>query len=532
MLKVIVSFILLVAVSCGGVWVVEVYINQDGTPHLYNAYLILEILKGNDPVSQFAAINPQAIPNLTGHWLLAGLLLIFHPITTTKIMVTLTFAAFVASFGWLRFQVAGRDGLGTSLLIAGCIAFNWMWFLGFYNFILALSLFSFSAGLWWKWRDRMNSVRALCLFILLVLTFFSHLISFGILIAAILFLCATQFKTIPRKSLVWTIATIAATIPLAINFLTISKTGGSLFPQWRYLADPFSISEWLTRFSAGDPFVLISRKALPFIECTSVGFAVFSPALWMAVAFLIFAFSTFRNKHAVFEGKRFAWAIISLGLFLVWAVGPDDFGSSHGGFLRERALILSLVCLIPILHISKRTYTTTIASACLVFVILFQALVLWEYSIKTNAIANRFLAASVNIADKDSLASVVFIEETVRFRPIPLSNLTAFLGLGKSAPVWDNYELGYYLFPVTAKTKEVQKFVFAYRESSIYELDRSDKDITEKLRELETVLAENHHLIDILLVWNEQAGFAKVREKWFEPKPYFESNEVRLYRHF
>src|SRR5215203_1704404 len=114
--RIIGFFILLIIFCCLPIWAVEYFINQDGSAHLYSSYIMLELLKGNPSFGELFAFNSISIPNSSGHWLMALLLNFFSPFVVTKIMVTLTFAGFVASTGWLRFKTVGAEDLKTSLL--------------------------------------------------------------------------------------------------------------------------------------------------------------------------------------------------------------------------------------------------------------------------------------------------------------------------------------------------------------------------------------------------------------------------------
>jgi hypothetical protein len=81
-------YLLIVVFACLPIWAVDDFVNQDGSPHLYNAYLIVELLRGNPAFTEIYALNSAPIPNLTGHYLLALFLLVFTPPVVTKIMVT------------------------------------------------------------------------------------------------------------------------------------------------------------------------------------------------------------------------------------------------------------------------------------------------------------------------------------------------------------------------------------------------------------------------------------------------------------
>ena len=178
----------LVVLACGPVWLVDVYVNQDGSSHVHSAYVALELLKGNESFSQFYAFNTLIVPNISGHWILTGLLLFVTPIAATKAMVTLTVAGMVAAVGWLRFRVAGMSGLYTSLLFGSVLALNWLWFLGFYNFAIGTALLAFGLGLYYPWIGSMTLRRSFVLAIVLIVCFYSHLLPAGILLGSILIL--------------------------------------------------------------------------------------------------------------------------------------------------------------------------------------------------------------------------------------------------------------------------------------------------------------------------------------------------------
>ncbi|MEO8572922.1 MAG: hypothetical protein ABI481_03060 [Pyrinomonadaceae bacterium] len=529
---------LLVALCCSGVWSVSHYFNQDGTAHLYNAYLMGEILKGNEQILQFASLNPQPVPNQTGHWLLALFLPVFGAAIATKLMVTLTFALFVSAIVWLRVQVAGNDRRGLVLAaLMGCVlAFNWLWFLGFYNFILAAAGFAFGLGLWWRWRMEMNAFRAACLAAVFVLTFLSHLVSFGLLVGAVFTLAALNFRTLPRASLLWTLAAGAATAPLILSYLVTSRDVGSFSPRWSFVTDILSPGQWVTQTISADPFALISRKSFPFVEASSSAFTAFTPLVWLLLAICILIGGMVLSRRSSSAGSlsdsHQGWFLLAILFILVWLFGPDDLGKSHGGYLRERTLILGLVCLLPWLDIrrlSKRSFAA--AAFCLTAILVYQTAVVWEYAARSNGLAEPFLSAGAAIANNDAFGSIIVIDEPPRFRAQPLFNLTPLVGIGKNAAVWDNYEFGYNLFPVVASSTEMRKFVYDFRESNTFDLRDLIENQEAKRRDLDGVLAREHSRFRVLLVWNDQPEIAAIRNKWFEERPFFEAGDLQLFRH-
>jgi len=226
------------------------------------------------------------------------------------------------------------------------------------------------------------------------------------------------------------------------------------------------------------------------------------------------------------------WLFLAVLFILIWFFGPDDLGKSHGGYLRERTLILGLVCLVPWLDVSRLPRRCFAAAAlCLTAVLVYQTAVLWEYARRSNELAGPFLAAAAKIDDNEAFGSIILMNEAPRFRARPLLNLTPLIGIGKNAPVWDNYEFGYYLFPVVANSTEMRKFVYDFRESNTFDLRDLSEGKEAKRRDLEAILEKGHNRFRVLLVWNDRPEIAAIRNKWFEEFPFFEAGELRLFRH-
>ena len=64
-------------------------------------------------------------------------------------------------------------------------AYNYLLYMGFYNFQLSISFFFFSFGLWWKHKDDMQIRHLVVLYLLLLLTYLSHIASYGLIVLGI-----------------------------------------------------------------------------------------------------------------------------------------------------------------------------------------------------------------------------------------------------------------------------------------------------------------------------------------------------------
>ena len=527
------TYLLITVFACLPIWAVDDFINQDGSPHLYNAYLIVELLRDNPAFTEFYALNSAPIPNLTGHYLLAFFLLIFTPSVVTKIMVTFTFAGLAAAIGWLRFQTVGREGLAMAFLIGAVLAFNWMWFLGFYNFIIGVIGFTFTLGLYWRWREMLNLRRSLILSVLFVFVFFSHLISFAMLVGSVLVIAVSVAPPNLKRALIWTGALILPALPFVVGYKLTTEVGGALVPVWRYLQNPFSPSNWFLQLQAADPFQLLTRKGFPFVADNVSLFAVFSPFLWLAAALLCLGAATwfFIRRGEFLTRQSVPFIFITVGSILFWIFAPDDFGKSHGSFLRERVLLCGLICFVPLFRADKFSGLPRAAAALLIFVIFFQTFALWEYTLNANALVKEYLAARSHVGDDDRLGSVQFIENGCRYKSNPLSNLNVLYGVGKRVRVWDNYEIGFYLFPVTMKNPQDRQFAFDFRESSSFELCDPNEKVEDKLNQLNALMNSQHDRINVILIWNGDQRSLPFLNAWYENAPFYENGRVRLFRH-
>ena len=521
---------------CSGIWSVPVYANQDGMPHLYNAYLISELVRGNETIAQFAQINPSLIPNLTGHWILAGLVTVFSPAVATKIFVTMLFGGLAFSAFFLRWQVAGTKDYPTSLFLSFVIAFNWMWFLGFYNFILGAIGFGLTLGFWWRWRENLNLPKSLAIIAMLLFVFFSHLISFVIIAGTLFLLSLTTWRSVHfKRTLVWTSVSILLTLPFFFNYLILSRSNAGLSPSWGFLENPLSPANWILHLRSADPFQLISRKAIPFVEAASGLFGFFSTSLWLVVALVCLSAATFLwlKKSAAATAEKsdtLIWFALFISLGFLWIAAPNDFGKSHGGFLRERVLLLALICFLPVFRLGKNKFLKFSANACLIFIVIFQTLVVWNYAREANGAANEILEAKNYIGDNESFGSIVLNRESCKFKPIPRSNLTPFIIIGKNTRVLDNYELGYYLFPVIARSAVDRQFMYDFRESNTFDFCDPSSQFETKYNQLSNLLENHHDKIDVLLIWGKDERIDSLAAKWFDREPFYQNNYVRLFR--
>jgi len=532
-LKVAALFILVLSVLCSPIWGVRYFVNQDGSGHLYTSYVIDELIRGNSFFSSAFAFSSFAVPNSSGHWLMAGLLTFLAPEIVTKVVLSLTLAVFAGAVVCLRVWTAGRSELGLTVLFAFVIGANWLWMQGAYNYVLAAAASTFTIALFYKWREHFTVLRVLVIAGLVLFVFFGHLISFAVLIGSLIVIALFS----PERSRGRAIGAIAAalilSIPLMLSYLGLGRSEGEPFsPAWRSLSDSLTISALVEQLFSADPFVFISRKTFPFYNGTSYTFLLFSPILWVFLATMLMLVSTLvalRSDRSTYK-PEITFAVLS-GFSIVGAlIGPDDFGLQNGSILRERLLLAGLVFFVPFFRTCGSKMIRIAAFAALSFVILFQSAAYWEYAIRSNAQARAFFAARSAVPENSRIASIRLFEDDSRFHSEPVSQLVNYLGINKNVIIWDNYEFGHYMFPVVFLRPEDRRFAFELSTAHVFYLNNSAGSYEQTLMNHRTNLENGHEKIDLIVVYGTDSRLDDIIRNWYGPQPVFSENNLNLYQ--
>ncbi len=71
----------------------------------------------------------------------------------------------------------------------------------------------------------------------------------------------------------------------------------------------------------------------------------------------------------------------------------------------------------------------------------------------------------------------------------------------------------------------------AYKiESNAFDLCNPNENIDEKLAHINSLLDSHNDKISVMLVWGSDERVEAVLKKWFEDKPFFQNERVRLFR--
>ncbi len=492
---------------CVPIWSFDYFLTQDGSAHLYSAYVIGEILKNNEFYTSILELNHLSTPNSSTHFIFALLLKIFPTLVLTKLTATVTLLSLPVSLTWLRYSTNGKRDLTLTFLYGLAISFNIFWLLGLYNFLFGIICLVWTLGFFYKWKQELSLAKAVILSILFVIIFLSHLISFLILAGSIFVITISVKKENLNRTATYIAAAFIPVILVFLHyFLTQTDEGNRFRPVWNNVENPFSVFQWIRQFTSVDIFIIISRKTFPFIEFSSSMFYLLTPLLWILSATSILMFITiYKFDHkSIFTREKLPFIFLFLFSTSFTLFAPDNFGETKGTLLRERVFICVFIFLVPIFKINIGFKWKTLITFLLSFVILFQTLAVFNYIFQTNKKASNFMQAKKYLSEGDTVATILILTENdLRFSSNPLAQINNINGIGINILIWDNYEFGHYLFPVVANTTQNRKIRHEFITSNVIDPKIEKTTLLKKIRSVNFVVADQKNDIDKIIIYGK-----------------------------
>jgi hypothetical protein len=539
------------------IWSTPWFVTQDGAAHLYNAYILLELQKGDSPLNQIYDTQWLPLPNLGSHMLLMLLLTVLPAWVADRAVITLTFAGVACAALWLRVRVAGWPGTLGAVPLSLLLALNWMWLLGFYNFLLGAGLFAVTLGTWWKWRDRLQWREATVLVLLLGLVYFCHLFSFGITALGLAVLTLVTPGPHWWRRGWWTAASILPLFPLVMLYRNlIPPDSGGLRATWKGLSSFWSVRDWLMRWQSIETLQLSGRKLLPFSSLTASWHILLSPTFLTACGICLLVVATglvLRRNWAStgqvwFQTQR-GWIVLTLLLLLGCAFSPDEFGARHGGYLRQRLLLFALITLLPLLRFDLKTHAARLGQGLLVGACVFQVLWVWDYAVSVNRMAGEFLLARQALESQalsgQFIGTILLPErrapnapklyeraaEETRYSTRPLLHLDDLLGVGTGHVVWNNYQAAQYFFPVKYQDQAATELARSLDNLNKRSPPSSAEAAAHYFRRWLRLFECTHQRIGTLVIWGTAPELEAQLWQWYVPEPVYAAGRVRIFRH-
>ena len=399
------------------VWIFTYFPTQDGASHIYNSYVLKEYHKHeNYRLREVYELRLTLFPNWTSHAFLALLMYVFPPIICEKILISLCIGLLPLSLFYFLNSVQKGKTLFT--LVGFIFAYNYLLHMGFYNFVLSMSLFCFTLGYWWRHRNEFTVANIGILYVLLMATYLTHYQSYATLMMSLTFfsvflslykalLMTWGYKGISvenEKTLASKLKTFATKLKPAFLFLVTMlpayfimisyfldrprRAGGHKGFEW--LKEYFFSMKSLVSFR--DEHILIGRVLL----------VVFAIAFLLTLIDRVRNVYTFRRSSESDDTNERLWTRIvnSRDVFLLLAIiltvmyFTFPWVGYGGGWINDRIHLYIFLVLLPFFSISLHKYTKYATGGIII------ALSLWHlgYNVQTYYLLNKDIADAVSSA--------------------------------------------------------------------------------------------------------------------------------------
>lgn len=285
----------------------------DGPSHVYNAWILQELLRGHHLASQWYAIDWRPNPNWSGHALLALFMTVFPARIAEKLLVSGIVLLFAVAM-WMYTGLADEAARPFAVVTLP-FAYHLMLQAGFYNFSIGAALYFLTVAVWWR-RRGIAIVAALLLF-----CYFSHPLPAMLAVMTIGILCVAARR--------W--RDLVALVPVSLLLAWFFATSGSTVEgPHRSAADLFRYLEQM--------WVIVALQQRQQILGTALFFVL---AVLIVLTFV-------RRRWRWSEGD--ALIVVTLLLIALYARSPAV--SSGGSMILERMALF--VVLSPLAWIAPR----------------------------------------------------------------------------------------------------------------------------------------------------------------------------------
>lgn len=439
-------FYFIVFLHCLPVLLFTFFITHDGPAHVYNAYLIKDILfHHNTLTSTFFSLRSFPEPNWTGHALMVMLGFLWSPVHAERILLLTYLILFPLAFR-KSVRLTNPDSPMLSYLVFPFV-FSYAFYGGLYNFMLGIPILLFAMLFLLKKNLPLRAVDLVFLFLISMLIYFSHLLIFGIFVLLVPFILILKIKNqspaaesgIKKKLFITLWPVFLMLLPglvLSIKFL---------FEKISLHATPStSFSENLFH----DLAIVLPTIALDYIREFKHGIIF---GIILALLIVSAVFMQWKKRKIKTENEKsgfnysFFWLTAAVLMLAGYLFIPDNFAT--GGVVKVRFSYFFFLFLILWLATQKIPKEMINVSAAIV--ILLSCARLYHF------------AKSSKQLNKDA---VVFYSATELIEPnsivLPLnyssnwmhSNLSNYLGTDKHIIILDNYEAGREHFPLAWRT--------------------------------------------------------------------------------
>lgn len=437
----------------------------DSPSHLYNAQIIKELLfHKQSTLDLFFNINTTPIPNWTGHLLLTLLSTIMPMFIAEKIVLLLYVIGLPLAFRNLLKTINSQNSLFVYFIFP--LTFSLVFFLGFYNFCLALVFLFLALAYWIKFENKKWGIKTYVISsLLLLLLYFTHLFVFTILLIfiglRITFFAFLQFQDSSISSKKIFLDSFSKSSKLIIIGLV-----PICFAIWYYITHPslvnlqyISKNELLHWFKNIRPLIVFGFDYEELY--TKMLFYCFASVILIGGYFRITRFKIMRtgsflknvkmNFIHFFEPADY-WIVVFLVVLVMLFILPN--ANQYAGYVSFRIMLLFFMFLIVWFSTQKFSKWFKII---VIGIILFCHFSLNTYYTKIVTQKYSIVKQCIDAASHIKKYSVVLPISI--YSDWAVEHYSNYLGAEKPIVILDNYECGTGYFPVKWNYDSIPKLL-------------------------------------------------------------------------
>tara|TARA_R100001015_G_C4618848_1_gene175421 strand:- start:45 stop:1562 length:1518 start_codon:yes stop_codon:yes gene_type:complete len=324
------------------VFLIDGFVTIDGPAHLYNSYLIYQLLFEEAGLAhQFYELNSFWVPNASGHYLLVFLQLIFSPIIAEKVLISglIIAQAYALRYFWLSFSKAAIY----LVYLAFPLIFSLTFFFGFYNYTVGLVFYLLLLGYAIRRWDKLFDMKQdyLFLFVFIGISYFSHSLCFGLALLSLFLLSISIYGKDLKRAFYYNLKLGLIAIPFLIMFLLYLFSMEAAISEWIYS----SPAELWGRFT--DVATLVAFSSAEEVIYTQI------IGIVLLVLLILTIVKTFGKQESGIS-KKWRFGIYLLLLLIVLYVSLPEL-TSDGGIITFRIHWFMLLIVIAMISTQRQS---------------------------------------------------------------------------------------------------------------------------------------------------------------------------------
>jgi hypothetical protein len=422
------------------IWSVTYLPTVDGPSHLYNSWILRHI--GDTEHYPQLAENYQVVLRPVPNWFCYAVtwLLLFAvpPLVAEKLLVSAIILLWLLGFWYLAGAVEReRQWLA---FVGFALVFNMLFQFGFWNFCFSVGFYMLAVGYWWRRRRQPDLRTALTLNGILLLCYFSHILSTELALFSIgvLWLCTCERRGWRRHLRHVALLAPQALLPL---WFMLSRSGGVVagaLPAQQLLRYFFHF-EWLLAFRHTSQ--INDWVALVFALLVALA-AVDRVRRWRAPD----GPGESGRPRGRLVRQEDGFLLLAVLLAVIYLLAPE--GVAGGSIIKPRLALFPYLALLPWMSVHLAARARLVAVAVLATLGLVNAWNAWSCYGQMDPILTACVHTLDKVAPRSRVLPLYFDHPGFCVRLGVLGHTIDYAAIDKGLIDLDNYEAATDLFPV------------------------------------------------------------------------------------